>query len=62
MPDLPAAFGPGESAELLALAERIGRVGVIDWQVQAGTVRLSPTALAMYGLKEFDGLYDSWMT
>src|SRR4029078_9535946 len=46
---------------MLALAERIGRVGVIDWQVQAGTVRLSPTALAMYGVKEFDGVYDSWI-
>ena len=61
MPDLPAALGPGESAELLALAEQIGRVGVIDWQVQTGTVRLSPTALAMYGLTAFDGRYDSWI-
>ena len=61
MTDTPAAFSPGESAELLALAEQIGRVGVIDWQVEAGTVRLSPTAQAMYGLKEFDGRYESWI-
>jgi PAS domain S-box-containing protein len=59
--DKLAAFSPGESADLLALAEQIGRVGVIDWQVEAGTVRLSPTAQAMYGLKEFDGRYDSWI-
>jgi signal transduction histidine kinase len=57
----PAAFSPGESAELLALAEQIGRVGVIDWDVARGTVRLSPTAQTMYGLKEFDGRYDSWI-
>ena len=36
-------------------------MGVIDWQVPAGTVRLSPTALAMYGLNDFDGRYDSWI-
>ena len=61
MPHSPVEFTPAESAELLALAEQIGRVGVIDWQVQAGTVRLSPTAQAMYGLKEFDGRYDNWI-
>ena len=61
MVDIPAAFSPGESAELLALAEQIGRVGVIDWQIEAGTVRLSPTTQAIYGLKEFDGRYDSWI-
>jgi signal transduction histidine kinase len=59
--DLPAPFSPGESAELLALAEQIGRVGVIDWDVPSGTVRLSPTARAMYGLETFDGRYESWI-
>ncbi len=59
--DTPTAFSPSESAEILALAEQIGRIGVIDWQVEAGTVRLSPSALAMYGLTEFDGRYDSWI-
>jgi hypothetical protein len=33
-------------------------IGVIDWQVQAGKVRLSATALSMHGLDNFDGLYD----
>ena len=61
MTDTPTAFSPGESAEILALAEQIGRIGVIDWQVEAGTVRLSPSALAMYGLTEFDGRYESWI-
>jgi len=59
--DPPTAFSPRESAEILALAEQIGRIGVIDWQVEAGTVRLSPSARAMYGLTEFDGRYDSWI-
>jgi PAS domain S-box-containing protein len=59
--DPPTAFSPSESAEILALAEQIGRIGVIDWQVEAGTVRLSPSARAMYGLTEFDGRYDSWI-
>ncbi len=61
MNDTPAAFSDSESAELLVLAEQIGRIGVIDWQVQAGTVRLSPYAKAMYGINEFDGRYDSWI-
>jgi signal transduction histidine kinase/CheY-like chemotaxis protein len=59
--DIPPAFSASESAELLGLAEQIGRIGVIDWQVEAGTVRLSPSARAMYGLAEFDGRYDSWI-
>jgi len=59
--DTPTAFSPSESAEILELAEQIGRIGVIDWQVEAGTVRLSPSARAMYGLTEFDGRYDSWI-
>jgi PAS domain S-box-containing protein len=59
--DTPTAFSPSESAEILALAEQIGRIGVIDWQVEAGTVRLSPSARAMYGLTEFDGRYESWI-
>jgi PAS domain S-box-containing protein len=59
VPDKSAVFSA--SAELLALAEQIGRVGVIDWDVKAGTVRLSPTAQAMYGLTEFDGRYDTWI-
>ena len=61
MTDTPTAFSLSESAEILALAEQIGRIGVIDWQVEAGTVRLSPSARAMYGLAEFDGRYDSWI-
>jgi signal transduction histidine kinase/CheY-like chemotaxis protein len=59
--DKPTSFTASESAELLALAEQIGRVCVIDWDVRAGTVRLSSAAQAMYGLGEFDGRYESWI-
>ena len=45
--DMPAEFNASESIELLLLAEEIGRIGVIDWDVQPG-VCLSPNALAMY--------------
>jgi PAS domain S-box-containing protein len=59
---IPWVYSGEESAELLGLAEQIGRIGVIDWQVQAGTVRLSATALSMYGLDNFDGRYDTWIS
>jgi signal transduction histidine kinase/CheY-like chemotaxis protein len=59
--DMPAEFNASESIELLLLAEEIGRIGIIDWDVRAGTVRLSPNALTMYGLERFDGRYDSWI-
>jgi signal transduction histidine kinase len=58
--DIPAAFLPSESAELLSLAEEIGRIGIIDWDIRAGSVRLSPKALVMHGLEKFDGRYDTW--
>ena len=60
MTDAPL-FTASESAELLLLAEQIGRIGVIDWLVPQGTVRLSAKALEMYGLDRFDGRYDSWI-
>ena len=50
-----------ETEELLALAQEAGRVGIFEWQVQVGTVRLSPQFLSIYGLTEFDGRYESWL-
>jgi PAS domain S-box-containing protein len=50
-----------ESEDLLALAQEAGRLGIFEWQVQAGTVRVSPKFLALYGLSEFDGRYESWL-
>lgn len=62
MPDIPTSFTAQESAELLGLAEQVGRIGVIDWLVPAGTVRLSPNALAIYGIEKFDGRYETWIS
>lgn len=59
--EIPWAYSPEESAELLVLAEEIGRGGVIDWNVQTGAVRMSANAMAMYGLDTFDGRYDTWI-
>ena len=50
-----------KSQELLDLAEEAGQLGVFEWQVQAGTLRLSQKFLSLYGLTEFDGRYDSWL-
>ncbi len=49
-----------ESEELLGLAQAAGRVGIFEWQVPAGTVRLSPQFLSLYGLADFDGQYETW--
>jgi PAS domain S-box-containing protein len=51
----------GESDELLTLAQEAGRVGIFEWQVQAGTVRLSAKFLSLYGITDFDGRYQSWL-
>jgi PAS domain S-box-containing protein len=44
----------------LGLAEEAGRLGIFEWQIPAGTVRLSPKFLSLYGLAAFDGRYESW--
>jgi PAS domain S-box-containing protein len=56
-----ATSGLREADELLLLAQEAGRVGIFEWQVQTGVVRLSPKFLSLYGLTDFDGRYDSWL-
>jgi PAS domain S-box-containing protein len=51
----------GDTAELLELAQEAGRVGIFEWQVQGGRVRLSPRFLLLYGLTDFDGRYETWL-
>jgi signal transduction histidine kinase len=48
------------SDELLALAQEVGGFGIFEWQVQRGTVLLSPKLCALYGLTNFDGAYETW--
>jgi signal transduction histidine kinase len=57
----PTSFGEAESHELLALAQEAGRVGIFEWQVSTGTIRLSPRFLSLYGLHDFDGRFESWI-
>jgi signal transduction histidine kinase/CheY-like chemotaxis protein len=57
----PTSFGEAESHELLALAQEAGRVGIFEWQVSTGTIRLSPRFLSLYGLNDFDGRFESWI-
>ena len=56
-----AALRLQETEELLALAQEAGRIGIFEWQVSTGVVRLSPRFLSLYGLTEFDGRYESWL-
>ncbi len=49
------------TAELLELAQEAGRVGIFEWRVPDGEVRLSPKFLALFGLDDFNGRYESWL-
>jgi len=49
-----------DSAELLTLAQEAGQLGLFEWRVQIGTIRLSPKLMSLYGLIDFDGRYESW--
>ena len=50
-----------QESQLLELAQEAGQLGLFEWQVQAGKLRLSPKFLSLYGLTKFDGRYDSWV-
>ena len=51
-----------ESDEMLALAQEVGRFGFFEWQVRKQIIRFSSALLDFYGLKDFDGSYESWRT
>ena len=57
----PEETGFFATAELLDLAQEAGRVGIFEWNVPEGVVRLSPRFLSLYGLHDFDGRFDSWL-
>ncbi len=59
----PAPLEPDHAAtaELFTLAQEAGRVGIFEWEVGTGVVRLSPRFLTLYGLASFDGRYESWL-
>ncbi|MDP9082758.1 MAG: ATP-binding protein [Pseudomonadota bacterium] len=49
-----------EKDDLLELAQEAGRVGIFEWHVPTGMMRLSNHFLSLYGLTAFDGRYDTW--
>jgi signal transduction histidine kinase/CheY-like chemotaxis protein len=51
----------GDGAELLALVQEAGGLGILEWHVPSGAVRLSPKLQTLYGLNAFDGSYESWL-
>jgi PAS domain-containing protein len=53
-------FGWRGNEDLLALAEEAGALGLFEWQIPSGRVRLSSKFLSLYGLSSFDGQYESW--
>src|SRR3984957_127742 len=57
----PADRSSQAAAELLALAEQAGRLGVVEWDVPSGKARLSSRCLELYGLDNlnFDGRYET---
>ncbi|MGA3002598.1 MAG: ATP-binding protein [Acetobacteraceae bacterium] len=57
----PIAAPAGDGEELLALVQEAGGLGIFEWQVPTGTVRLSPKLQTLYGLNEFDGRHESWL-
>ena len=50
-----------ESEELLSLAQEAGRLGIIEWHVQTGRMRISPSFASIYGLIEPTVTYQKWL-
>jgi PAS domain S-box-containing protein len=59
--DTPSPPQRPSSEELLELAQEAGRVGIFEWNVQDGSVYLSPRFLSLYGFTDFDGRFESWL-
>ena len=50
------------SAELLELAHEAGQLVISIGMCKPGVSNPSPRFLSLYGLKDFDGRYDSWLS
>jgi PAS domain S-box-containing protein len=61
MQETPALLQRRKSEEMLELVQEAGRVGLFEWNVQDGSMLLSPSFLSIYGLETFDGRYESWL-
>jgi signal transduction histidine kinase len=60
-PSTPIETFPQYGRNLLVLAQESGGFGIFEWQVETGTVRLSPKLRSLYGLTDFDGRYETWL-
>ena len=49
-----------ETEDLLVLAQEAGNFGIFEWWVQTGAVILSPMLQQLFGVRDFDGSYESW--
>jgi signal transduction histidine kinase len=58
----PLAAWPREGEDLLTLAQEAGGLGIFEWQVQTGLMRLSPKLQTLYGMTDFDGRHETWLT
>lgn len=43
------------------LAQEAGGLGIFEWRVRTGLMRLSPKLQALLGMTDFDGRYASWL-
>jgi PAS domain S-box-containing protein len=56
-----AAITVQEGQDLLDLAQEAGNLGLFEWHVPSGTLHLSQKFLSLYGISDFDGLYQTWL-
>src|ERR1700722_591928 len=61
MSEGPSRLQRRNSEDLLWLAQQAGRLGFFEWNVDEGSVYLSPLCLSLLGLKDFDGRHESWL-
>jgi PAS domain S-box-containing protein len=49
-----------EAEDLLVLAQEAGNFGIFEWWVQTGAVKLSPMLQRLFGVRDFEGPYETW--
>jgi PAS domain S-box-containing protein len=56
-----AATTVQDRQDLLDLAQEAGNLGLFEWDVPSGTLHLSRKFLSLYGITDFNNLYQSWL-
>ncbi len=52
---------PRDGDELLALAQEAGGLGIFEWHVPSGLMRLSSQLQALFGMTHFDDRHETWL-